>query len=114
MRLCISSLLALLAVSGSVVGQDALSDNELFAGYCIGHFDRLLKEAQDVMRSTGCPERQGADASCQELNKAYRQGHEGISADRLRLQRYLVARGIFTVRRTPLIVAGLAAAQHQG
>ena len=116
MRWWTSTLLALLvAASAPVQGQDILSDTELFAAYCIGHFNRLLQEAQDLQRSIGpCVEVPGAKVSCSELNETWRQGYEGVSADQSRLKRYLLARGIFSVRKAPLILAGVSAATRQG
>ena len=92
-------------------GQDVLSDTELFASYCIGHFNRLLQEMQAL---DPCGMTPGSEASCRNLNDLKRQGIEGLSADQSRLKRYLIARGVFTVRNAPLILAGVTAATRQG
>jgi hypothetical protein len=112
MRWWTSSLLALLiAASPPAQGQDILSDTELFAAYCIGHFNRLLQEVQAVDPCVMVP---GSEVSCRKLNDLKRQGIEGVSADQSRLKRYLIARGVFTVRKAPLILAGVTAATRQG
>jgi hypothetical protein len=115
MRWWTSGLLAFLVASASAHGQDVLSDTELFASYCLGHFNRVMQETQDIQRSTGpCVEVKGAKVSCRELDDLWRQGFEEIRAKQLRLRRYLIARGIFTIRSDVPVLAGLAAATNQG
>jgi len=97
MRWWTSGFLTLLVASASAQGQGVLSDNELFASYCIGHFKRVLQETQDVQHSTGpCVEVKGAKVSCREMDDLWRKAFEEIRANQLRLRRYLIARGIST------------------
>jgi uncharacterized protein involved in propanediol utilization len=114
MRWWTSGLLTFLVASASAQAQGVLSDNELFASYCIGHFKRVLQETQDVQRSTGpCVEVKGAKVSCREMDDLWRKAFEEIRANQLRLRRYLIARGILTIRSEVPVLAGLAAATNR-
>jgi len=110
-----TNLFALLVASSSAQGQDALSDIELFAAYCLGSYNRSLEVAQDRKRSLPpCANVRKNSSSCREVEDGWRKTIEEMLAQQARLKRYLDVRGISTARISLSIVAGYAAANQQG
>src|SRR5262249_39313761 len=114
MRSWTTSLFALLVASSSAQGQDALSDTELFAAYCLGSYNRSLEVAQDRKRSLQPCTNVKEISPCRAVEDAWRKTIEEMLAQQSQLKRYLDARGISTVRISLAVIAGYTAANQQG
>jgi hypothetical protein len=117
MRILRAIIFAVGLVTGSSVqAQDVLSDNELFASYCLAYLSDAYRDIKPILDKSDqqCRNFPGTPTPCAELSRMARDGEADLlhRLDRLRL--YLLARGLLTARTDVPAMVGLAVATNRG
>jgi hypothetical protein len=94
-------------------GQDILSDTELFASYCLGSINKGLELVRRIPVPP-CVDGPGVVVTCRDFYASIREADEQVVAQQMRLKRYLLARGIPTVRSSLPVLAAYKMAVDQG
>jgi hypothetical protein len=110
-----AGFLATMLVTGLAHAQPVLSDNELFASYCLGYSREILRLAVQVSPANDpCVDPPGIAPKCAEINELWRQAYNNIQTNIGRLRRYLLVRGVLTLRDEFPILVGFKTATERG
>jgi hypothetical protein len=115
MRRWASGFLATMTATGLAYAQPVLSDNELFASYCLGYKKESLKLVMQLSPANDpCVDTPGMAPKCAEFNDLWRQAYNNVQTDIARLKRYLLVRGVLTLRDELPILVGFKTATERG
>ena len=102
------------ALAGAAHAQPVATDKELFASYCLGSYEVMQSYMVSLTSAaTTCPQ-WFSEASCQDLQRARREGVDQVQNEISRLRRYLIVRGVWNVRSDVPLLVGITAAFNQG
>jgi|HubBroStandDraft_6_1064221.scaffolds.fasta_scaffold427464_3 hypothetical protein len=110
-----AGFLATMLVTGLAHAQPVLSDNELFASYCLGYLKENLRLVIQVSPANDpCVETPGIAPHCAKINDLWRQAYNNVQTNIGRLRSYLLVRGVLTLRDELPILVGFKTAIERG